>query len=63
LKEIDRIVTVVAEKERPGTGFGIDSNENARTFEDSIDSSETFSSSSIGNSNVVLSNVLELERR
>jgi hypothetical protein len=63
LVELDRVVTVVAEEERPGTRLRIDADEDARALQDGIDSGKAFSSRAIGDSNVVLTDVLELERR
>lgn len=56
-------IAVVAEEERPRTLLGIDTNEDAGTLKNGVDTSKTFFASSSRNAHVVLTDVLKLERR
>lgn len=62
LTECDRVVTVVAEEEGPGTVLGVESNEDARSLEHGVDLDQALVVLSLLHADIVLANVADLER-
>lgn len=62
MTDLDSFVGIVSKQERPRSSFRFESNEDARTFEEDVDSDEIFIVRTSAHSNVILPNILNLER-